>query len=273
MLTKCGGVMKKRYLLIIIVLLLTLSSVIVIYNNSSNYKVINTDFDNAKSGISISEEAGNKSNLSSFDSYSEVRTDEEITTVIDDSYFETDSSVLNVNEKTDDEVVNYVNEVVIDATSDEAKSDSNESKLRNTFIKLTDFIFYGGEIKGYTFNQLSNEGKEKVLSSYEKLDSYIENKYPNYKEKIKDTSSRTYSKLKEKAFELKESINNTFREKVGDEIYSNTTNQFNEDKQNLSEVIEPYKSVGEDIKEKSKEVYQDTKSRLSEWYQNYKNSK
>ena len=137
---------------------------------------------------------------------------------------------------------------------------------------LTDFIFYNGRIKGYTFSELRNEEKEKIVNSWEKLDNYIEKKYPNYKQKIKDTSSKNYSKIKEKLSELKENINNTFREKVGEETYSNTVNQFNEDKENFNNTIDPYKNVGKSAIEKAKEKAIKAKEKIKDWYQNYKES-
>ena len=182
----------------------------------------------------------------------------------------------NINKIKKEEPVDFIEEVVnsSDSLIKEEKSDVNESKLKNTFVKLTDFIFYGGEIKGHTFKELREDAKNKVISLWEKLDSKISNKYPNYKENIKDTASNTYSNIKDKANSLKEQILEKYKEKVGEDSYNDTVDQFNEDKTNMKEHTEPYiekgKEAAEKIKEKASEIYENAKDKLSNWYQNYK---
>ena len=124
---------------------------------------------------------------------------------------ETTKEIVLVTENTnkeepvsDDEVVEYINNVtneVSELNSEKSLSQKTKESLKKTFITLTDFIFYDGTIKGKTFKELSSEAQEKVLELYEKLDSKIESIFPNYKEEIKDTSTKTYSKVKEKAKE------------------------------------------------------------------------
>lgn len=189
------------------------------------------------------------------------------------SFFDSDTvDSADVKSQSSSFVTDYVEQTVDTAIKDDEVSNKNESKLKNTFVLLTDFIFYNGKIKGYTFSELKTAEKEKIVNSWEKLDNYIEKKYPNYKEKIKDTSSKNYSKIKEKFFELKENINNTFREKVGEETYSNTVNQFNEDKENFDNTIEPYKEAGKSVVEKAKEKAHSLKEKINDWYRNYKES-
>lgn len=182
----------------------------------------------------------------------------------------------NITKIKKDEPVDFIEEVVnsSDSLIKEEKSEVNESKLKNTFVKLTDFIFYGGEIKGHTFKELREDAKNKVISLWEKLDSKISNKYPNYKENIKDTASNTYSNIKDKANSLKEQILDKYKEKVGEDSYNDTVDQFNEDKENMKEYTEPYiekgKEAAEKVKEKASEIYENAKDKLSNWYQNYK---
>ncbi|MBR3198415.1 MAG: hypothetical protein IKG27_00185 [Bacilli bacterium] len=49
---------------------------------------------------------------------------------------------------------------------------------------LLDFVFNGKEINGITFNELSEEAKRNVMESIIELDSWIEQLFPNYKERI-----------------------------------------------------------------------------------------
>lgn len=71
-------------------------------------------------------------------------------------------------------------------------------KIKANFIQVVDFLFYNGTIKGKTFDSLSDEAKLKALKLFYTIDTKIEEKYPNYKGEIKDTSTKIYSKAKEK---------------------------------------------------------------------------
>lgn len=81
-------------------------------------------------------------------------------------------------------------------------------KIKDSTIKyaqeLIDFIFYGGEMNGVTFDELQDDAKQKVYEELQKVDSFIMQFIPDYKEKIeekynlvKDFSSTTLEKAKE----------------------------------------------------------------------------
>ena len=172
----------------------------------------------------------------------------------------------------DDEVVEYINDVtneVSELNSEKSLSQKTIESLKKTFITLTDFIFYDGTIKGKTFKELSSEAQEKVLELYEKLDSKIESVFPNYKEEIKDTSTKTYSKVKEKAKELKEKIKSIYIERVGEDTYQKEMEIIENTKDKLVEKASPIIS---DVKDKAKETYTKTKDKLDKWYKNFKES-
>lgn len=106
--------------------------------------------------------------------------------------FDRDATDRNIN-YTEDDVVSY-----FESNESEIKSGSFMEEFKDYFIEMVDFIFYGTEIKGYTFNDLTSTGKIKVISTALKIDSYIEEKSPGYKDNIKSSSSRVYSNVKEK---------------------------------------------------------------------------
>lgn len=192
---------------------------------------------------------------------------------------ETTKEIVLVTENTnkeepvsDDEVVEYINNVtneVSELNSEKSLSQKTKESLKKTFITLTDFIFYDGTIKGKTFKELSSEAQEKVLELYEKLDSKIESVFPNYKEEIKDTSTKTYSKVKEKAKELKETIKSIYIERVGEDTYQKEMEIIENTKDKLVEKASPIIS---DVKDKAKETYTKTKDKLDKWYKNFKES-
>lgn len=185
---------------------------------------------------------------------------------------ETTKEIVLVTENTDkeesvsdDEVVEYINDVtneVSELDSEKSLSQKTKESLKKTFITLTDFIFYDGTIKGKTFKELSSEAQEKVLELYEKLDSKIESVFPNYKEEIKDTSTKTYSKVKEK-------IKSIYIERVGEDTYQKEMEIIENTK---DKVVEKASPVISDVKDKAKETYTKTKDKLDKWYKNFKES-
>ena len=97
----------------------------------------------------------------------------------------------NKKENADNAVINSLNKV-------EAEMDkpSLRESAKEYFVTIIDFIFYKGTIKGYTFNELSNSVKLKVLSSALYFDSKIDKYFPGYKESISSTTKKIYTNVK-----------------------------------------------------------------------------
>ena len=164
-------------------------------------------------------------------------------------------------------IINYINDVEKEVTTltNNENSISTKEKLKNTFIALTDFIFYNGTINGITFNELSSSAQEKVLEIYTNIDRKIESYYPNYKETIKTTSQNIYTNVIEKVNSIKEK----YKEKVGEDSSNNTKEIIEEDLNRLKETINPTVDY---VKENSKNIYDSVKEKADNWYQNYKES-
>lgn len=186
-------------------------------------------------------------------------------------------SVIEVNNNTseevaDEDVVNYVSTIeneIENINYTESNKESIKEKLKENFIVLTDFIFYDGTIKGKTFNELSSDAKEEILELYEKIDNKIENVYPNYKEEIKDTSTKAYSKAKEMTISLKEYLKKSYIDSVGEDTYQKEIEIIKDTKDKVKEKAEP---IIDTAKEKAKETYAKTKDKLNTWYQGIKES-
>lgn len=146
---------------------------------------------------------------------------------------------------------------------------SKENTLKSTFVTLTDFIFYGGSIKGKTFTSLTDSTKTQVIDLWTSLDQKIDKAVPNYKETIQSTSGKVYTNIKEKAFELKNTIISKYKEQVGEEEYNNVIQVIEKDTNKLKEAYEP---VIDTVKEKSKNTYNKTKDKVSSWYESWKES-
>lgn len=185
---------------------------------------------------------------------------------------------LIVEEKTSEEQVivseteftSYIAEINQDVETiaeKEELSSLDKQTLTNTFITLTDFIFYDGEIKGTTFAELTTSAKEKVIELYEKIDAKIESVYPGYKEKIKETSIKTYNNIKDKLIEVKDNIATNYKNEIGQDRYNDQVETFNESKEIMKESFEPVIDV---IVEESKDLYNTAKEKLDNWYQTWK---
>ena len=127
----------------------------------------------------------NSSSKKNISTKEEVTTKEKVTTSDNQTLFTDTTPATN-----EEEVVSYIEDVeteVNNLTSQSSSDRTVKERLEDTFITLTDFIFYGGTIKGVTFSELTDTEKEKVLTLYENIDSKIEEHFPHYKENIKST--------------------------------------------------------------------------------------
>ena len=186
-------------------------------------------------------------------------------------------SLIEVNndaseEATDEDVVNYVSTIeneIENINYTESKKETIKEKLKENFIILTDFIFYDGTIKGKTFNELTTSAKEEILELYEKIDNKIESIYPNYKEEIKDTSTKVYSKAKSMVISLKDYLKKSYIDSVGEDTYQKEMEIIKDTQDKVKEKTAP---VIDTAKEKTKETYEKTKDKLNNWYQGIKES-
>jgi hypothetical protein len=231
-----GDVMKK-FLIIILVLLLVCGC--------SKSDVISEEEINGNNIITSTSESNNNDSNTNSESIS-------------------DNDLVTYMVEVEDEVDSLLDSSDINAT--------NQNKLRNTFITLTDFIFYDGEIKGKKFSDLTLECKTKIIEIYISIDSKIEEKFPNYKDNIKTSSSNTYNNLANKTTELKNKLLEEYKNYVGEDNYNNLIDSYYEDKSNLESTINEYSPYIEEAKEKSKSVYESVKEKISNWYKEYKES-
>lgn len=197
---------------------------------------------------------------------------------LDDNQTETTNLFINdsITEEetlTEDEFVTYIDSINyhVDAITEEKMvTVSDQKTLENTFITLTDFIFYNGTIKGKTFNELTTSSKEKILDIYQDIDQKIETKIPGYKQRIKDTTTKTYNNVKEKLNNLKEEIKNKYIEDYGQEGYNQVEKTYEEGKETLKESAKETYDVIVDV---TKDFYESTKNKAENWYKNYKESR
>lgn len=156
----------------------------------------------------------------------------------------------------EEEVNEYVNSDNFDNVKD---------NLNDLFISTVDFVFYGKEINGVTFNDLTEDTKNQILRILERIDNAIESKQPGYKVIVKDKSSELYDNVSEK---IKEGLNytdNFLEEKIGEERYQgikDATTEFGSD----------VKDITVDAFNDSKELVEKGFGYLKDWYEDVRDN-
>lgn len=131
-------------------------------------------------------------------------------------------------------------------------------KAKQNFIKLTDFIFYGTEINGYTFNDLTEQTKLQLMNIAMRIDARLEEYKPGYKEDIKLKIEDIETKLTIKYLEVSD--------KICTKMGSVACNQAKQDLQVLKEDI----NLTIDW---LKVIANNSLSSLDSWYQIFKEEK
>lgn len=168
----------------------------------------------------------------------------------------------NYNEK-DNIVIDELNNTL--KNIEESTQDENfKDKASSTFISIVDFLFYDGTIKGISFDELTEKGKEKVLEISSKIDVKLEEKCPGYKEKISNSTSKAYQKASEIIKKGAKNVNDFAKSALGDENYQAIIDAKDELVKYSKESLNFVTGAGS-------KVFNNTKEKLNEWYQNFKN--
>lgn len=139
--------------------------------------------------------------------------------VIVKSFFDNNDLDINrIDANTEDDFIKYVKGIskeIEKVVSKDTISKDDKEVLKKTFVDFADFIFYGKEIKGYKFKDLSLTSKKEALSLFKKIDTKIEDIYPNYKDNLMSISKNNYNNIKDKASKMLDN----YKEQVKTETY------------------------------------------------------
>lgn len=164
-----------------------------------------------------------------------------------------DTDVEEKKNTNEEEIINYfesMKEEVSNCLSSENVNNFKEN-VKNIIIDAIDFIFYGKEIKGFTFEELSEETKEKIMKLVAEMDMMIESKKPGYKEELKSS----FGRFKDAA---KNNISNI------DEVLKNT---LGESYNHLKELFGATGELGIDIAETGLGLLDSGFTYIKEWYE------
>ena len=223
------------------------------YNNETQTHVV-TAVTNAKDKTTtIKEETTTKENTTTKQTTTTVEqtTTEETTETVK----ETETAV---EESKDEVVIGYFTDLKEDVKKyvNKENFDAVKDKTIDSLITLTDFIFYGTEIKGVTFDQLKDETKQIIVDSFLEVDELIMLKFPDYKEVFTDKAGYAYDTILNKIIDLKNKGKEKIVSKIGEEKYDEYLEKYNRVKEEYDEVMDNTKEDVEEVKQHIKKWYE-----------------
>lgn len=179
--------------------------------------------------------------------------------------------VVETQEETNNNEIKNINEKTItffETTESEIETSINEEqgiseKAKEKFVMLVDFIFYGTEINGVTFEQLTEETKQKLIDIVNRIDLKIEEKVPGYKETISSGAKMSYTYLVDKLKQGITYVDGKIEEKIG-------TEKYDQIKEEVDESVEKIKEGGSKVLDKGKELFGTAKDKIKNWYEGWK---
>lgn len=250
---------RKRNIIILVILclLLVVIGVFVCVDIFSKNDTDNLLINNKDDSV-ISEENTNDETIENID-INNAANDKENVYVNDevedniDTTLDTDITNNNQDNYSEEDVVSYFENIEKEVET----STSFKEKFKEYFIITVDFIFYGGEIKGYTFSELTGTAKAKIIAVALKIDNKIEEYIPGYKESISSVTGKVYTDIKEKLVSSYMDISST--------ICKDNIEECNKVKDIFSDVKD-YCKIGWDF---IKGLFKSGATKIKDWYEIY----
>ncbi len=164
---------------------------------------------------------------------------------------ETESSVQE--DVTEQDVVDYFEQLEVEINETYEKSGSQV--LETLQEKCAHFILFMSneeEIKGYTWSELTDETKTKIVTIFLRVDEKMTQKYPEYTEKIKQYSKKASAFITDTYQELKGKSSSYIDEKISEEDQKEIKDAFQEGYEDL------------------KDSFDNTKEKIKSWARNKK---
>ncbi len=169
--------------------------------------------------------------------------------------------ISETNQNKEEEIVSYFEDLEseVDHYTNQSNFENFKDKAKEIAITGIDFIFYGKEIKGVTFNELTDTTKNKIMSIVSSIDNKIDNKMPGYKDTIKDKFGQGYSYLNDRLHQGLDYVDDKLEEKYGD--------NYNGTKGFVNEIVDEVKEDTKDSVDMIKDAASEGWSKVKEWYE------
>ncbi len=146
------------------------------------------------------------------------------------------------NSNNNQDVVEYFDDTYNMIASSDIDDSSMVDKIKERLNIISNFLFDGGEINGYTYSELSEDVKIKINKLLLNIDSKIDEIFPNYKNKIKSSFKN-----------LKAQVTILYLEAVDKICEGNRKEYCNEAKKDFNKIKKTFKITFSMIKDIIKE--------------------
>lgn len=147
-----------------------------------------------------------------------------------------------------------------DSVSKKVGSVDFKESSKNLFIKIVDFIFYGTEINGIHFKDLTMKSKMTIIKYALLLDSKINSYFPDYKQELEEKYNLAKDKL------ISEYMNSLTY------VCSKNKNECETVKHEFNDLKGKISITWSNLKDAFKNGADKTKTSLEEWYKIFKNN-
>lgn len=216
-----------------------LLSGIIIMSSGCSFKKSNSNENSISYSVSRID-YGNKSNEGNKEE-SIINSDELESNIEESLESKNDSNIINYLEKIDNKIME--------------KGYQIKDELFKDYEIVHDFIFENGTIKGYTFDELKENTKAKIISIYLSIDEKIEKYYPDYKESIQEK----YGNIKEKIKNKLSIFNEYIKDEIGEDKYNKVMDTKDKFKSQTKKDISDLKEFGGKVKKKLKVFFNEVK--------------
>lgn len=213
--------------------------------------------------VTSTENEDNENDYSQEDYSQNETTTEEVVTIENNTeeIVANEEFVSENNQNKEEEIVSYFEnlESEVDHYTNQNNFENFKDKAKEIAITGIDFIFYGKEIKGVTFNELTDTTKNKIMSIVSSIDSKIDNKIPGYKDTIKDKFGQGYGYVNNQLHQGLDYVDDKLEQKYGD--------NYNGAKGFVNEIVGEVKEDTMDSVDMVKDAASEGWSKLKEWYE------
>lgn len=147
-------------------------------------------------------------------------------------------------EKKEGDVIIY-----FETLKEEIEEEISEENLEKVEKKVAQFILFLSdeeEYAGYTWSELTDEAKKKVLELFIELDQTVTLKYPDYVENMKEYSSKASDFIKNTYSEIKELGSDYIEENIDKEVRKDVKESVQEGIEDMKESVRWIKQKAQD---------------------------
>lgn len=137
----------------------------------------------------------------------------------------------------EEDVIRYFEEIENEIYEDLTKEDGVFDTVKEKCAYFVLFMSNEKEIKGYTWSELTEETKEKIVEIFLNVDEKMCEKYPDYMQKIKEYSKKASVFVTDTYESIKEKANTIIDENIDEQTQEDVSNSFKDGYEDLKDSL------------------------------------